>query len=219
MARKKNMVQREIIIETAYRLFYEKGYEGVTVKEIAEDCGISSSLLQHYFNKKEDLTIEIFYNLIQRIYAFIDDALPEVEKTSTRIAIFYRLFYEVLTVDNSKLLKIYYVVLSNAELLSRSTDYAVAQPTSLSTGKTLVENIGLYLLNGLFSQLFTLHLKNQLHLDTRAIVNIALYAYFNFLQFSAEEIGDTIKFIDDFLTIEKIDSFINLYKEDVINAE
>lgn len=213
MGRKKNLKQRDNIVITAYRMFYHRGYDNVTVKEIASECGITPSLLQHYFNKKEDIVIEIFYDLVMKVFTFIEDEIPDEQDIQMLTAMFYRLFYEALTADNNKLLHIYYVILVNADLLSHATDYALSH-SAHSMGSTLNENLSVYLLNGMLSQLFTLHLNRRLQFGVSEVVNIALYAYFSFLRFKPVETEKAIVYIDSLMTKERIDTFIKDYIAD-----
>jgi AcrR family transcriptional regulator len=43
------------ILETALRLFCEKGYYATSIAEIAKQAGISKGLLYHYFESKEEV--------------------------------------------------------------------------------------------------------------------------------------------------------------------
>ncbi len=55
--RKKGMIRRDIIL-TAERLFEAKGYDQVTVAEIADAANISVKTLFTYFRSKEDLLFQ-----------------------------------------------------------------------------------------------------------------------------------------------------------------
>lgn len=46
---------REKILETAIRLFSEKGFNGTTTKEISESAGVNEALIFRYFSTKRDL--------------------------------------------------------------------------------------------------------------------------------------------------------------------
>jgi AcrR family transcriptional regulator len=46
---------REKILETAVKLFSEKGFNGTTTKEIAESAGVNEALIFRYFSTKSDL--------------------------------------------------------------------------------------------------------------------------------------------------------------------
>lgn len=47
--------RRELILDTARRLFAERGYEGVSMRDIAGEMGFSVGNVTYYFKKKEDL--------------------------------------------------------------------------------------------------------------------------------------------------------------------
>jgi AcrR family transcriptional regulator len=54
------MSTRDLIIKAATRLFAEKGYEGMTMKEIAKEVGIKAPSLYSFFNNKEDILIHVY---------------------------------------------------------------------------------------------------------------------------------------------------------------
>jgi AcrR family transcriptional regulator len=49
------VARREQLLETALRLFSEKGYRGTSVRDIARAAGVNEGLLYHYFTGKGDL--------------------------------------------------------------------------------------------------------------------------------------------------------------------
>jgi len=53
---------KEKIIRTAAKLFSEKGFDKVTVREIAKEVGVSSGALYNHFTSKEDI-LKALYNL------------------------------------------------------------------------------------------------------------------------------------------------------------
>ncbi|MBI2486648.1 MAG: TetR/AcrR family transcriptional regulator [Deltaproteobacteria bacterium] len=46
---------RDKLLETAIKLFSEKGFNGTTTKEIAEEAGVNEALIFRYFSTKRDL--------------------------------------------------------------------------------------------------------------------------------------------------------------------
>jgi len=50
---------RERIRETALQLFGEKGYDGVSMNELAERVGVAKPSLYNYYRSKEDLLIDL----------------------------------------------------------------------------------------------------------------------------------------------------------------
>jgi AcrR family transcriptional regulator len=58
------MTTKQLIIQAAARLFAEKGYEGMTMKEIAREVGIKAPSLYAFFESKEDIFAHISRNVM-----------------------------------------------------------------------------------------------------------------------------------------------------------
>ena len=59
------------IIETVNRLLAEKGFEAMTVDEVAAEVGIAKASLYKHFNSKEELACAAMERAMQRAQAFI----------------------------------------------------------------------------------------------------------------------------------------------------
>ncbi|GAA1553507.1 TetR family transcriptional regulator [Actinomadura kijaniata] len=55
---------RALIVETALRLFRERGYEATTMRAIAKEAGVSVGNAYYYFGSKEEL-IQAYYDELQ----------------------------------------------------------------------------------------------------------------------------------------------------------
>jgi AcrR family transcriptional regulator len=55
----KGEAKREEILEAALRIVAEKGYNGATIRTLADSVGLSKTGLLHHFGNKEDLFVEI----------------------------------------------------------------------------------------------------------------------------------------------------------------
>lgn len=55
----KSTQKRQFILETAKKIFMEKGYKSVTMKDVVEACGISRGGLYLYFGSTKDIFMEI----------------------------------------------------------------------------------------------------------------------------------------------------------------
>ena len=51
--------RRREILETAARLICEKGYDGASIQDIADACGLTKAGLYHHIRSKEHLLLEI----------------------------------------------------------------------------------------------------------------------------------------------------------------
>jgi AcrR family transcriptional regulator len=83
VARKKSLdngpVLRGQILESASRLFYERGYGATSIRDIAEAVGISSSTMYHHFKNKQD----VLYAVVSRFMSDFVDATVPVLRDST----------------------------------------------------------------------------------------------------------------------------------------
>ena len=52
--------KRELILDTAIRVFAEKGYPDTRISDIAKRAEIAYGLVYHYFKNKEEITLEEF---------------------------------------------------------------------------------------------------------------------------------------------------------------
>lgn len=55
--------KREQILETATRLFVERGFHATPTSAITKEAGVSAGILFHYFKTKDDLIIQLFVEL------------------------------------------------------------------------------------------------------------------------------------------------------------
>src|SRR5438045_8490005 len=60
MGRKPNLKAREHILDIACNLFHEKGFNGVSVDDVALAAGIKKANLFHYFPSKQELGLAVF---------------------------------------------------------------------------------------------------------------------------------------------------------------
>lgn len=63
----------ELILEEALRLFAERHYSNVTIRDIASACGVNPALIYHYFDSKEDLFRRALSYAMDQLYAGYSD--------------------------------------------------------------------------------------------------------------------------------------------------
>lgn len=73
------MTLKEKIIEAAYTLFGEKGYDKTSVAEIIEYAGASKGGFYHHFKSKEDILETITFNYIAMIHDHYEEILKDRE--------------------------------------------------------------------------------------------------------------------------------------------
>jgi AcrR family transcriptional regulator len=77
---RKKAQTRELIADTARRLFLDRGFDAVTVAEIAREADVAEKTVFNYFPAKEDL----FYG---RLEAFEEDLLAAVRGRASGVSI------------------------------------------------------------------------------------------------------------------------------------
>ena len=62
---------RASILDTAAKLFSQKGYRGVSIRDIAQACGMTNAALYYHFENKEDLYLAVLRRSHEKIMASI----------------------------------------------------------------------------------------------------------------------------------------------------
>ena len=78
------------IIETAEKLFSNKGFDGSSVRDIADAAGINVAMISYYFGSKEKLMEAIFEVKIGRVQMRVEELLKDssistIQKVNTLI--------------------------------------------------------------------------------------------------------------------------------------
>lgn len=87
---------RQIVVETARKLFMEKGKDGVGMQEIADSAGVNKGLLHYYFKSKNNLFKEIFVDQFNSIYGTINDILQAETSLDEKLAAIIDRYFDVL---------------------------------------------------------------------------------------------------------------------------
>jgi AcrR family transcriptional regulator len=187
--------QRDAIVKTAQEMFLESGYDKVKIKDIAAACGISTSLLQYYFPKRADIAVACFYDFIIGCNKFVTSQVRELpdypfdDADLVCLDAFYHLFYRILHADNDRLLRLYTVVLYDAELLKGGTDRLWSHPDDfVLPSRSFKSRVGTYALNGTLSQFVALYLADPLSNDLDSYVTLALSMYYQLLEVQGERL-------------------------------
>jgi AcrR family transcriptional regulator len=69
--------REEAIIKSVNHLLASKGFEAMTVDEVAADVGIAKASLYKHFPSKEDLAAAAMVSVMRRAQAFLDGLPPE----------------------------------------------------------------------------------------------------------------------------------------------
>ena len=73
---RKKQQTRQLIADTARRLFADRGFEGVTVAEVARSADVSEATVFNYFPTKEDLFYSGLEEFEEKLLAAVRDRKP-----------------------------------------------------------------------------------------------------------------------------------------------
>src|SRR5579872_682651 len=110
------------ILLHATEVFYEKGYEGASMRDLARSSGMSLSGLYHYFESKEKLLYLIQKHTFSTIVERLRERLDEVSDPEQRIRVFILNHLEYF-LANRKAMK---VLSHEAEVLKNSFGAEIA---------------------------------------------------------------------------------------------
>lgn len=103
MARPKNEELKAKIIATVERQFMTQGYNATSYRSIAEECGISRTLVQYHFPKKEKLAEAFMSNVLEKCIAELglseSDLLGDFEAVK---AVGVRYFQKLVAEEGSR---------------------------------------------------------------------------------------------------------------------
>lgn len=84
---------RERLLETAIGMFAQKGYAGTSVREIAEQAGVSKPVLYYYFKSKEGLFLAILEMAENLQKQLLSEVLESQGNVLDRLLMLYRRVY------------------------------------------------------------------------------------------------------------------------------
>lgn len=219
MPRKPNLEMRSLILREGSALFLEQGYGETTMRQIAQRCGISQSLLQHYYAKKENILVQFFHNILGEVdeYVLRDVLRGMTLKGDYGMALYVNvtlsLFYHLLIRDGGKLLALYTEILYNTPLIMRGVAYASSQFSyDAKAGGSSRAQRGNYMLTGVLSQYVALYLSAPIQGDFTPVLNEAFAIYNDYLGLLPAEQREIVELRDSRVGDEQRQAVVRLYE-------
>jgi AcrR family transcriptional regulator len=68
------------IVEATFKCISDKGYDKLTMNEIAEYANMSKGAINHYFKKKEDILVAVLKELDRRLFEVVDNKIKGINQ-------------------------------------------------------------------------------------------------------------------------------------------
>lgn len=99
----KHSKSKQLILDTAYRLFSEKGYKKTTLRDIAANAGRSLGATTYYFKKKSDIAKVLYQDFTKHFYTQIRDIYLKMDLTTIEADTVYLSTSILVELTNAKL--------------------------------------------------------------------------------------------------------------------
>jgi AcrR family transcriptional regulator len=131
---------RERLLESAKRLFSQRGYYATSVEDIVESAGLSKGAFYFYFKSKEELfkslVEEMHLSIVKRLENFLERELPLEDALIEHAKVFLEDIYQnrhiaqiflfQLVGTNEEFRELYYTKIAHwRELLAKMVDRAI----------------------------------------------------------------------------------------------
>lgn len=97
---------RARILEKATDLFVREGYNGISMREIAEACGLSKAGLYYHFKDKEDLFLAILEENLSQLSSLINDAQERGQTAAEQLQLFVRAIFTQLPAGRRSIIRL-----------------------------------------------------------------------------------------------------------------
>lgn len=105
-----------VIVEVARQIFFEKGYEKATTREISERAGISKAALYHHFKSKEDILFGIVNRASDELVQNMKKALAKSHPQGADLQ-------EIIAVVSQEYMRTFFNNLDSIKILLHDIEY------------------------------------------------------------------------------------------------
>ena len=84
----KSLQKKKYILETARKVFMQKGFKNVTMKDIVEACDISRGGLYLYFSSTEEIFLEVLHMESEQSDDVFSDSIGDDARAADILAFF-----------------------------------------------------------------------------------------------------------------------------------
>lgn len=101
-------LRQQMIIDSAVKIFHEKGYKRATLDDVAEDLGVTKPALYHYVSSKENLLSQIYIQAMETFFSYIYE-IPGMELSpADKLRLFIRRHLKSVVIENLAIFSVFF---------------------------------------------------------------------------------------------------------------
>lgn len=191
MAEQTKSEMQNHILKTAAGLFAVQGYEGISMREIAEACQLSKAGLYYHYKDKKNLFLAVLYDHLSRYEELLTEIGSKPGSTRDSLSKFIRAVFTQLPIDDRSIFRLAQQDLASIDQASRAafnqryhdkflTPIAEIIETGVSTNqiKAIDSHLGVWALLGLMYPFFFTKFNNQSE-DVEKIIDLIEMIFFD----------------------------------------
>ncbi len=88
--------QKLAILDAAQLLFIQRGYDGLSIRDLAQECGLAKATIYHHFRDKEDLFFSVLEHDLLTLHAEVMQGLDGTEPPLARLHASIEAYFRML---------------------------------------------------------------------------------------------------------------------------
>jgi TetR/AcrR family transcriptional regulator, cholesterol catabolism regulator len=96
--------QKQAILDIAQELFAEQGYDGLSIRDLAEHCGLAKATIYHHFQDKQEIFLCVLAQEMVNIHALTMAAARDISDPEQQLYAVIRAFGQLMSERRSLIL-------------------------------------------------------------------------------------------------------------------
>jgi len=89
-------LRRSQLTKAAYQVVSKKGYYNFTIKDIAQEAGLSTGLVHYYFKDKQDLLFNLLKEMNKNLKVYLNKSISHLTNPAEKLEIFVKQAFELV---------------------------------------------------------------------------------------------------------------------------
>jgi AcrR family transcriptional regulator len=101
-------LRKQMIIDTAVKVFHRKGYRTATLEDVAHELGLTRPAIYHYVSSKEDLLSQIYLQALESFFDTIYEITGMNLTPPEKLKIFFYRHLKTVVIENLSMFTVFF---------------------------------------------------------------------------------------------------------------